>query len=198
VSQDYTILGRIRLRIGGEFQDWGQPQLRAILGVLLVHANRPVPIGGLIEWVWPEQDEPPQNREATFHTYARRIRKDLNRMDVPAKLPVQHGNLQLDVDRSAIDFYQARALIGEARVAARENDHRRARELAETAVDLWTGPPLAEVETARAISWRQGIIDTSGCPRTPSCSPSTSHWANWTRPWPASMTCNPTTRITED
>jgi DNA-binding SARP family transcriptional activator len=107
VSQDYTILGRIRLRIGGEFQDWGPPRLRAILGVLLVHANRPMPFGGLIEWAWREHDEPPQHREGTFHTYAKRIRNVLNRMDVPASLAVQNGNLQLDVERSSIDYHRA-------------------------------------------------------------------------------------------
>jgi tetratricopeptide (TPR) repeat protein/DNA-binding SARP family transcriptional activator len=164
VSQDYTILGRIRVRIGGEFQDWGPPRLRAILGVLLVHANRPMPFGGLIEWAWREHDEPPRHREGTFHTYAKRIRNVLNRMDVPASLAVQNGNLQLDVERSSIDYHRARLLIDRARVADRDNDHRLARELAEEAVDLWAGPPLAELDTARVGRWRQSIIDTFWLP----------------------------------
>jgi len=164
VSQDYTILGRIRLRIGGELQDWGPPRLRAILGVLLVHAGRPMPFGGLIEWAWREHDEPPQHREGTFHTYARRIRNVLNRMDVPASLTVRNGNLQLDVARSSIDFFLARTLIDKAHVAERDNDHQQARELAEAAVGLWVGPPLAELDTARITRWRDGIIDTFWLP----------------------------------
>jgi tetratricopeptide (TPR) repeat protein len=159
VSQDYTILGRIRLRIGGELQDWGSPRLRAILGVLLVHAGRPMPFGGLIEWAWREHDEPPQHREGTFHTYAKRIRNVLNRMDVPASLTVRNGNLQLDVSRSSIDYFLARTLIDKAHVAERDNDHQRARELAEAAVDPWVGPPLAELDTARITRWRDGVID---------------------------------------
>jgi tetratricopeptide (TPR) repeat protein len=47
---------------------------------------------------------------------------------------------------------------------ARDGDHRKAKELAEAAVDLWVGPPLAEVDTARTTSWRDGIIDTFWLP----------------------------------
>jgi tetratricopeptide (TPR) repeat protein len=138
--------------------------LRAILGVLLLHAGRPISFGTLIEWVWPETNEPPQHRDGTFHTYTKRIRNVLNRMDVPARLVMQNGNLQLDADRSLIDYYQARALIDKAHVADRENDHLRARELAEAAIDLWAGPPLAEINTPRAARWRQETVNTFWLP----------------------------------
>ncbi|HEX4701821.1 MAG TPA: BTAD domain-containing putative transcriptional regulator [Pseudonocardiaceae bacterium] len=162
MSEAFRLLGRFQLRIGGRFQDWGQPRLRAILGTLLVHAGRPLTFRALIEWAWPEDIEPPL--DATFHTYAKRIRTVLRTVDAPARLVVRGGNIRLDVDRELIDYYQARTLIDRARAAARDNDHHKARELAAAAVRLWVGPPLSEVDTARAAQWRQTVVDNVWLP----------------------------------
>jgi tetratricopeptide (TPR) repeat protein/DNA-binding SARP family transcriptional activator len=164
MGEAFTILGRTQLRVGGVFQDWGPRRLRAILGALLVNVGRPMSYGALIEWAWGRTEEPPQRRDGTFHTYAKRIRNVLNTMDVPVRLQVQNGSIRLDVDRLLIDYFHARELIKDAWTAASENDHRRARELCETAVEIWVGPPLAEIDTDRAERWRRTVIDNFWLP----------------------------------
>src|SRR6266545_6533869 len=116
----FGILGRTALRIdGGLDEDWGTPRLSAMLATLLVHAGRAVPIDTLVAWVWPEEGDTPQNPASTFHTYATRLRKSLQRLAKPPTLYVENGCYRLDVDKSLIDYGRFRMLIGQARAHAR-------------------------------------------------------------------------------
>src|SRR3954451_19356495 len=94
----FGILGRTALRIEDRLDSgWATPRVRATLATLLVHAGRAVPIDALLAWAWPEGAATPRNPMATFHTYATRIRRALERVSSPATLYAENGFYRLDV-----------------------------------------------------------------------------------------------------
>src|SRR5690349_16497084 len=140
VDINFGILGRTALRIGGILtEDWGTARINAVLATLLVHPGRDVPLATLTAWAWPEDAARPENPTATFHTYATRIRRWLERSQATAKLHLGNGICRLEIDKSLIDYNRFRSLIVQARAHAREGDPVRAGECAGSAVELWRG-----------------------------------------------------------
>jgi tetratricopeptide (TPR) repeat protein/DNA-binding SARP family transcriptional activator len=169
VETMFGILGRTALLIDGTMsENWGRPKERAVVGALLVHAGRWVPVDTLIEWAWPEEKTPPRNRGPTFHTYAVRIRKWLRQMPSQPVLEPGNGGYRLDVDKSLIDYYRFTALLGEARVHAKRHDSRQAAESARRALNLWRGRPLDDLAGEPARAWRLRVVqdDWLGANRT--------------------------------
>ncbi|MGB3441773.1 MAG: tetratricopeptide repeat protein [Actinophytocola sp.] len=151
----FGILGRTALLLDGALQDnWGKPRERAVLGALLVHAGRWVPVDTLIEWAWPEEKAQPQNIGPTFHTYATRVRKWLRQLPTSPSLDGGGGSYRLDIDKSLIDYYRFTALLREARTHAKQQDSRQAAESARHALDLWRGRPLDDLAGEPARAWR--------------------------------------------
>jgi tetratricopeptide (TPR) repeat protein len=157
VDEAFRILGRTQVRMAGRFEN-RRSRHWLILGALLAQPGRLLPLDTLVDWVWPEDEERPQNTQQTFHTYANRIRSLLRKLDVGAQLIGQRGALRLIVDRKLIDYHRFRDAMDEARKFKDNGDVRRARDLAAAAMELWTGPPLAELETARAANWRHNVM----------------------------------------
>lgn len=157
VDEAFRILGRTQVRVAGRFEN-RRSRHWLILGALLAQPGRLLSLDTLVDWVWPEDEERPQNIQQTFHTYANRIRSLLRKLDVGAQLIGQHGALRLIVDRKLIDYHRFRDAMDEARKTKENGDPRSARDLAVAAMELWTGPPLAELETARAANWRHNAM----------------------------------------
>lgn len=156
---EFGILGPTGLGSGsGLRDDWGSRQLRAVLATLLVHANRPVSVDTVAEWVWPEERQP-RNAAGTLDTYAHRIRTRLRRLGGTARLRGVNGALHLQVRRELIDFHRFRELVSAAREHRRERDLAAAADCMENAFALLRGRPLEDVETPRAQSWRTRFED---------------------------------------
>ena len=154
----FGILGRTGLRIDGTFEEgWGARRERAVLGALLIQPGRSVPIETLIEWVWPRDEPPPRNPVPTFHTYATRIRRSLNRADAPIVLQAQDGCYRLDVDRNEIDYYRFGSLMAEVRSALRHGATQDVIPLVLEAIDLWRGRPLDDLASEPALAWRRRV-----------------------------------------
>ncbi|MGQ0841002.1 tetratricopeptide repeat protein [Actinokineospora sp.] len=151
---EFGILGTTALRLGGHLrEDWGPPRHRALLAVLLVHPNRPVPVDVILDWVWPP-DKTPDRPGATLHTYTAKIRATVTRLQLPAVLRGHRGTLRLDVDRDLVDLHRFRRLLSEARAHQGDNDPAAAAVHAREALDLSRGRLLEDVDTLRARSWR--------------------------------------------
>ena len=74
---EYRILGPLEVVADGRPASLGGPRQRAVLAILLAHANEAVPIGGLIDGVWGEQ--PPETAENIVQGYVSQLRKALGR-----------------------------------------------------------------------------------------------------------------------
>jgi tetratricopeptide (TPR) repeat protein/DNA-binding SARP family transcriptional activator len=128
-----------------------------VLAALLIQPGKLVPIDTIIEWVWPEESSPPRSPAPTFHTYAARIRRSLQRVEAPVALIAEDGNYRLDVDRTRIDYYSFRELMARARTALRDGQTRQAVTASAEAVGLWRGRPLNDLSTERAQAWRTHV-----------------------------------------
>ena len=141
---DYRILGPIEVLDGGEPVDIGSRQQRALLAILVLHANRVVATERILEDLWPQD---PIGKERTLWVYISRLRSILDPdREGPAKSTVlvtrDHGYV-LQVPPVDVDARRFEALADEGRRLLRDDPVSAAAVLRE-ALDLWRGSALEE------------------------------------------------------
>ncbi|MFC7244869.1 BTAD domain-containing putative transcriptional regulator [Catellatospora aurea] len=169
------VLGPLDLRSGGVSGDLTAPKPRKVLALLLIHADRVVPIDLLTTELW--DDEPPASALTTLQTYILQIRRMLARtcgMDparVARELLVTHADgYQLHLDGSSLDLHEYERLADQGRLAQLCGDHAHASRLLGAALNVWRGSALVDVrlgpvlrveaqrlEEARLATWKQRI-----------------------------------------
>src|SRR6266511_127893 len=71
----FRVLGAVEAEARGERLDLGSTKQRALLTLLLLHANGPVSADALVEELWGEAAPP--RAPATLHAYVSRLRRAL-------------------------------------------------------------------------------------------------------------------------
>ncbi len=132
---DFVILGSIEAARDGEAVALGGPRQRALLGRLLLDANRVVAADRLVDDLW---DDPPRDAHAALQNQVSRLRKAIGDR-VVTKSPgylvrVEHGELDLDRFRELVAHSGATADLAERSRLLREAD------------SVFSGTPLADVE----------------------------------------------------
>jgi predicted ATPase/DNA-binding SARP family transcriptional activator len=140
---EFGILGPLEVRADGRAVQLGGARPRAVFAVLALHANQPVSAERLAVALWGE-DAPP-SAVKTVQVYVARLRKAVGDPDVLVTTPAGY---RLRVGPGELDAEQFERLVAagrEALVAGRAEDAAiRLRE----ALELWRGPPLAELASA--------------------------------------------------
>src|SRR5215471_5876720 len=77
----FRVLGSLRVEAGSTLVPVTSPRQRAVLAVLLLHANHTVSVAGLIGQVWGEQHPPSARR--LVHTYIWQLRQLLMEYEPP-------------------------------------------------------------------------------------------------------------------
>ena len=131
----FRILGPLAAVDGAQQVRLGASKPRALLGALLLHANEVVSTARLVDELWGEQ--PPATADKLVQGYVHALRKQLD----PDTLVTQAPGYLLRVDPEALDLLEFQRLTREARSAPAA----RAAELRRQALELWRGPPLADV-----------------------------------------------------
>jgi DNA-binding SARP family transcriptional activator/streptogramin lyase len=121
----------------------GGGRQRALLAILALNAGEVVPVGRLIDDLWP--GHPPDSAPNTLQAYVSRLRKAMRpvRRDAEAIL-FEHGGYRLDVSRDEIDAHRFRGLVEEGDRQARAGNAEQAASTLRDALALWHGPPLAD------------------------------------------------------
>ena len=135
----FAMLGPVEVWLDGRSVPLGGPKQRAVLAILVLHANRPVSRDQLIDALWGSH--PPPSADASLDAYVYRLRKMLGRDRLPRQatgymLRVEPG--ELDVDRFDTLVERAARATGAGDVAGGAHDLREA-------LALWRGPALADV-----------------------------------------------------
>ncbi|WP_181019799.1 NB-ARC domain-containing protein [Nonomuraea typhae] len=99
----FAVLGAVRAWRDGYELDLGGPAQRAFLALLLVRANRVVPITEVLHALWA--DRPPPRAAAQVRLYAARLRRTLG----PEVIVGGDGHFLARVDPSAVDLHAGRA-----------------------------------------------------------------------------------------
>jgi DNA-binding SARP family transcriptional activator/class 3 adenylate cyclase len=139
---DIRLLGTLDIRSGQGPVTVSGPRRRAVLGLLLLHANRPVTIRLLVDRVWGT--DRPATAETALRNCVSAVRKTLRALPEVAVETVPLGYL-LRVPPEATDVARFRRLGDEARVRLAAPDPAGALSLATEALDLWRGPALADL-----------------------------------------------------
>src|ERR1700730_11774907 len=144
---DYRILGPLEVREGSRLLALGGDRQRALLAILLLHANATVSADELIDALWDEC--PPRSASNALRVHISRLRKAFEngaeRSTVPSDGVLStHGHAyMLHVESGELDVDRFRDLVELGRKALAENDAAEAATLLRSALALWRGPPLA-------------------------------------------------------
>jgi DNA-binding SARP family transcriptional activator len=133
------VLGPLEALVDGMPARLGGPRQRALLAVLLVHANEVVPVARLVDEVWAEQ--PPVTAGNVLQTYVSQLRKVLGRDAIATRgrgyvAAVAEGALDLRVFERRASAGTRALDDGRFGVAAMEF---------RGALELWRGPALADL-----------------------------------------------------
>lgn len=121
--------------IGGERQ-------RAVLAVLLLNANRVVPIAQIIDGVWA--DRPPSRALNTVQVYVSALRRALD----PDLIKTQGRGYRLRADLHTLDLLEFLSAAGEGRRLLETHHYAEAAERFHHALGLWRGPALGDLGDA--------------------------------------------------
>jgi DNA-binding SARP family transcriptional activator len=143
----------------------GPAKIRGLLGILLLSANRAVPIDLIIDRLWDDppgrggtkgREEPPDARR-TLQGYVSKLRRVLDRCGAPAEVLTEHGHYRLKINLPDVDYHYFRQLADEGQRAYRSGDYATAISKLGQAVDLWQGQPLADLRSAWAQHEAQAL-----------------------------------------
>jgi DNA-binding SARP family transcriptional activator/CBS domain-containing protein len=130
----------------GRALDLGTPRQRAVLAILVLHANHVVSLDRLIDELWG--DTPPSAATSTLQAYVSNLRRVLE-PDRPPRAPAtvlvsNPPGYLLRCEPADIDAVRFGELTTEGRAALAAGDARSARATFEAALALWRGPVLAD------------------------------------------------------
>ena len=131
----FRILGPLEVRKDEQTVRLGAAKQRALLGVLLLHANETVSMARLVDELWGES--PPATAENLVQGYVHALRKQLGDGVVETQSP----GYRLRADAASLDLLEFERLVEEARRAPLAASI----ELRRSALSLWRGSPLADV-----------------------------------------------------
>ena len=162
---DYRLLGPIEAGVNGAGLDIGGQKQRALLAILVLSANEPVPRDVLVDRLWGER--PPPGAQHTLEVYISRLRKTLEPAAGRPVVLTSPGAYLLRAPADRVDVRCFERLAEAGRRALAENAPDRAAEDLKKALGLWRGAPLAVVseepfaqpQIARLNELRIGITE---------------------------------------
>ena len=149
---EYRVLGPFEVRRGDEPVQLPTGNERALLAMLLLHANEPVSSDRLIDALWGEL--PPPSAAKMVQIYISRLRQRLDPEHASdadegeAVLVTHAGGYQLRVEPGTSDLDEFGQLRREGTRALASGHHARALAKLSQALALWRGPALADFSFA--------------------------------------------------
>ena len=139
---EFRILGPLEIRSESGLKHDLAGKQRALLAVLLLHADEAVSTDRLIDALWG--DEQPDTAGKALQVYVSRLRKLLE-PDGKGILVTRPPGYALQLGSHELDLRRFERLRGEARAAAADGDPATAEARLGEALSLWRGAPLADL-----------------------------------------------------
>jgi DNA-binding SARP family transcriptional activator len=142
---EFRILGPVEAWDGADQLDLGGPKPRALLAVLLLHANQVVSTDQLVDELWSEA--PPSTARNLVQGYVSGLRQAFHQGrdggTATSVLVTRPSGYVLRVEPGELDLDRFEGLAADARRATADGDLERAAEAWRAALALWRGPALA-------------------------------------------------------
>jgi DNA-binding SARP family transcriptional activator len=142
------ILGPFEVCRGSQFVDLGSLKQRVVLAMLVCAANSIVPTERLMDALW--SDDPPRTATKNLQVYLSQLRKIL--------FPGRGGLLshhtfgyRISLEPSQLDVSDFERMAREGRLALRAGNDERAAAMLRSALDLWRGPALADLQSVPRV-----------------------------------------------
>ncbi len=141
---EFRILGPLEVRDNGRVLELGGAKQRAVLALLLLHADEVVSLDRLIDGIWGEQ--PPDTAAAAVHGSVSRLRKVIEPDGAPYHvIRTQSPGYVFAAGPEAVDRYRFERLAAEGKTALEDGDAARSADVLREALALWRGPALADI-----------------------------------------------------
>jgi predicted ATPase/DNA-binding SARP family transcriptional activator len=140
---EFRILGPLEVRADDEAVALGGPKPRALLAILLLHANEPVSAERLALALWGE--DAPADAIKTVQVHMSRLRKALGD---PDRVVTTSSGYRLRVEPDDLDAERFERLIAAGRRELAAGRAGEAASLLREALGMWRGAPLDELASA--------------------------------------------------
>jgi DNA-binding SARP family transcriptional activator/class 3 adenylate cyclase len=168
VPVEFAVLGPLEATRAGTPIVLGGGRQRALLALMLIHANEVVPAERLVDELW--RPEPPAGAAHSLQICVSRLRKALEPErdpSAPRVLVTQTPGYVLQVGPEELDRFRCERLVAEGRRALGEGDPAAAAGRLGDALGLWRGPalmdfayePFAQAEMARLGELRVSALE---------------------------------------
>ena len=142
---EFRLLGPLEAAEDGRPVLLGGPRQRLVLAHLLLAANRVVPMGDLVDRLWGE--DPPRAARGTIQSYVSHLRSALGSDRIEGRAP----GYMLHAEPDELDVLRFERLLRRAHRHVPVEPREAATMLAE-ALELWRGPPLADLADAGSLA----------------------------------------------
>ena len=161
----YRLWGRWKSSLTVPLFHLGGLKQRALLAILLLHANQPVHRDALVDELWGEH--PPAGAEHAVNVYIWRLRKALQAGSGTHGVVTRQGAYLLQAAAEQVDVALFERLAEEGRRALAAEAAGHASAVLGEALALWRGAPLADfrfepfaqAEIARLEELRAGVVE---------------------------------------
>jgi DNA-binding SARP family transcriptional activator len=137
---EFRILGPLEVHAGGQSLPLPGPKPRAVLAILLLHANRPVSADRIAQALWGE--DAPAGAANTVQVHVSRLRKALGET---LALVTTAAGYELRLEPGQLDAHRLEAGLSEGRAALEAGRPESATNPLERALAEWRGQPLGDL-----------------------------------------------------
>lgn len=135
---EFRILGPLEVRDEDREVPLRGGKERALLALLLVNANRTLPLEGIVDALWA--DDVPETAQKMVQIYVSHLRKVLPTDTLRTRAP----GYMVAVEEGELDLHRFERGVAKARAALEAGQARQAADGFRGALSLWRGPALAE------------------------------------------------------
>jgi DNA-binding SARP family transcriptional activator len=154
---EFGVLGPLEVTAGGQPLALAGPRTRAVLALLLVHANQVVSAGRLIEELWPGQPAGPA--AGSLQVRLSELRRALRSAGEADRLATRPPGYLLRVASGELDVSRFEQLAAEGDAALAAGNAATAAQCLDRALGLWRGPALAGLDTAPSARMEAGRLE---------------------------------------
>jgi DNA-binding SARP family transcriptional activator len=153
----FTVLGPVSVTAAGQAHTLPRAQRRALLGFLLLNANRVVASETLVEALWGGVE--PATSRAQIQAGISAVRAQLRALGMPEPLTSSPAGYLLRVEDDQLDLLLFERLIAEARQLAASGRPAAAAGRYRAGLALWRGPVLGGAAGAFVVSTRVRLAE---------------------------------------